>query len=250
MPYIIDEIVVFDEIKGSLKNKSTCDEIAIPPAAAGILLALLSNKTRPVEREEVINQVFLLLGFDLSANTLTQYVSLLRKNLKKIGIENDVILTIPKVGFYISEERCINYVRAELEVPKKRKFLFSEKLVRAIFFYGLVIFFILVVSLELVWAITSKVIHPKEYSLTESGKIDKCSLYVSYNLKQVKRQAFVNKATELAHRFLPCSPGDFYIFDINAMSLLNKDGKLYLARCSSLNDASKPVVCAEVAIRE
>lgn len=69
---------------------------------------LLESNGGVVDRNSIIERVLDGFSFDLSNNTLNQYISLLRKIFKNIGVEENVILTIPKVGFYISENITIS----------------------------------------------------------------------------------------------------------------------------------------------
>ncbi len=72
------------------------------------MAVLLESNGGAVDRNSIIDSVLERFSFDLSNNTLNQYISLLRKSFKNIGVEENVILTIPKVGFYISENITIS----------------------------------------------------------------------------------------------------------------------------------------------
>lgn len=248
MPYIIDEIVMFDEVKGSLSNIETKDEITLPPTAGCILLILFSNDSIPIERSQFIKQVYTKFGFDLSNNTLNQYISLLRKNIRNLGVEPEVIITVPRVGFYISSDIKIARVAdnftesAELQsVSGKSK---NRKISTTKIIMGLII--ISEVICLLLFG------HPdiEKYPLKKSGRIEACDLYLPVNLERVQSKDSEKYAAKLAERYLPCTPGSVFIYDINALKFLNGTGKVYLSRCTGAPGENRFAVCSEVMLNE
>lgn len=248
MPFIISDTVMFHEVKGSLTNIDTQDEIRLPPTAVCILLMLLSNNGSPIERGELMEQVNIRFGFDLSNNTLTQYISLLRKNIRNLGIEPDVIMTVPKVGFYISAdvkvERKVDEVYESIEEG-----VTSKRNGRTFFIMILVIMGLILIS-EAIFLSLSVETLPTEYPLVKNGKIEGCDLYLPVNLERVKLPLTLQKASKLAEHYLPCTPGSVFIYDISAINFLNGTGKVYLSRCTGLPGEERYAVCSEVAFNE
>lgn len=248
MPYIIDEIVMFNEVKGSLLNIETKDEISLPPTASCILLILLSNDSIPVERNQFIEQVYRRFGFDLSNNTLSQYISLLRKNIRNLGVESEVIITVPRVGFYISSD--VNVVKksnhfseaSELRIGSNKAK--NKKLVMA------TIIIVFVIIAEIIYLSLSSHADPEQYPLEKEGKIGRCDLYLPVNLSRVQATESAKVAAKLADRYLPCTPGSVFIYDINALHFLNGTGKVYLSRCTGTPGEGSYAVCSEVAFNE
>lgn len=248
MSYIIEESVMFDEVKGSLSNIETKDEISLPPTAACILLILFSNDSSPVERSQFIEQVYTKFGFDLSNNTLNQYISLLRKNIRNLGIESDVIITIPRVGFYISTD--VKVVKNSISYPDSAALRNHSKKIENKQLVMTAIIMALVVIVEVIYLSVSGYTEPEQYPLKKKGKIGECDLYLPVNLGRVQSTDSENIAANLANRYLPCRPGSVFIYDINALNFLNGTGKVYLSRCTGTPGEDKYAVCSEVTLNE
>lgn len=250
MPYIIEETVLFDEVKGRLSNIETKDEVSLPPTAGCILLILLASKNNPVERNDFIEQVHLKFGFDLSNNTLNQYISLLRKNIRNLGVDSEVIITVPKIGFYITDG---------VKISESNSFLYSQQVENGVNGNGngngnkknFIVFMImvLVVILQLLYLLSHH-IHHGRYPLEKQGKIGECDLYLPVNLARVKAQDSKKSAAKLAERYLPCSPGSVFIYDISALNFLNGTGKVYLSRCTGKPGEDTYSLCSEVVFNE
>lgn len=247
MPYIIEESVMFDEVKGSLSNIETRDEINLPPTAGCILLALINNDHSPVERNQFIEQVYTKFGFDLSNNTLNQYISLLRKNIRNLGVESDVIITVPRVGFYISTD--VKIVKESISHPNPNESQNHSKKINNIQMM-MIIIILLVVIVEAIYLSVSSYSVSEEYPLEKTGKIGECDLYLPVNLSRVQPKDSENIATKLANTYLPCRPGSVFIYDINALNFLNGTGKTYLSRCTGMPGEKIYAVCSEVALNE
>jgi len=248
MPYIIEEVVMFDEVKGSLSNLETKDEISLPPTASCILLFLLSNDRAPVERRQFIEQVYAKFGFDLSNNTLNQYISLLRKNIRNLGVGSEVIITVPRVGFYVSSD--VNVVKKSrgssgvIELRNDSGKAVNKKLVVT----AIIIVFLIVA--EIISLLFSNYVVPEQYSLERAGKIGKCDLYLPVNLSRIQSTDQEKAAAKLADRYLPCTPGSVFIYDINAINYLNGTGKIYLSRCTGTPGEDSYAVCSELTFNE
>lgn len=245
MPHLIDGVVRFDEIKGSLMNVETGDEINLPPSAVCVFIILLNSEKNPVERGEFMEQVYLRFGFDMSNNTLNQYISLLRKNIKSLGVDVDVITTIPKIGFCISPDVMV------LNESGNRNFQSAENISKrniTIYLMFFTVFFIVLSELAVVCFL--KKTEPATYDLIKKGKIGGCDLFLSSNLNAVHFDEYESSANNIAKKYIPCTPGSIYIYDIDAVSFLNGSGRKYLARCTGKPNSYNYAICAEVSLSE
>lgn len=88
-----------------------CDEpenyVRLTMSVNRLLLYLLQHRGESVSRDEILCEVWEKYGFAASNNSLNQNVSVLRKTFNTLGITNDVIKTIPKIGFIIPPELLI-----------------------------------------------------------------------------------------------------------------------------------------------
>lgn len=105
MKYRFNDRVLFDGDTGTLGPSDFSDEpTAISNPAKRLLLLLIANYGKPVEREVIFKKVWDDYGMISSNNNLNQCVSKLRRVLKVMGIDDEVIVTVPKIGFMLRRE--------------------------------------------------------------------------------------------------------------------------------------------------
>lgn len=105
MKYRFNDRVQFDDDSGTLGPSDFSDEpTPISNPAKRLLLLLIANYGKPVEREVIFKKVWDDYGMISSNNNLNQCVSKLRRVLKVMGIDDEVIVTVPKIGFMLRRE--------------------------------------------------------------------------------------------------------------------------------------------------
>jgi DNA-binding winged helix-turn-helix (wHTH) protein len=105
MKYRFNDRVLFDDDNGTLGPSDFSDEpTSISNPAKRLLLLLIANYGKPVEREVIFKKVWDDFGMISSNNNLNQCVSKLRRVLKVMGIDDEVIVTVPKMGFMLRRE--------------------------------------------------------------------------------------------------------------------------------------------------
>ncbi|WP_411755438.1 winged helix-turn-helix domain-containing protein [Serratia sp. (in: enterobacteria)] len=105
MKYRFNDRVLFDDDSGTLGPSDFSDEpTPISNPAKRLLLLLIANYGQPVEREVIFKKVWDDYGMISSNNNLNQCVSKLRRVLKVMGIDDEVIVTVPKMGFMLRRE--------------------------------------------------------------------------------------------------------------------------------------------------
>ncbi|WP_273867127.1 winged helix-turn-helix domain-containing protein [Serratia odorifera] len=108
MKYRINGHVLFDADSGSLSLMDFSDDpLAVSNPTKRLLLLLIINHGEPVSREVIFRKVWDDYGMVSSNNNLNQCVSKLRRILKTLGIDDEVIITVPKVGFMLSRDIAI-----------------------------------------------------------------------------------------------------------------------------------------------
>ncbi|AGB82172.1 DNA-binding protein with winged-HTH domain [Serratia sp. FGI94] len=101
--YRIEEIVIFSpEDTGLYHPNQTDNVVAISSAATRLFTLLIKNRGNIVERDIILEKVWDEYGLQASNNNLNQCLSTLRRIIKKMGIDKNIIETIPKVGLRIS----------------------------------------------------------------------------------------------------------------------------------------------------
>ena len=105
MKYRFNDRVLFDDDSGTLVPSDFSNEpTSISNPAKRLLLLLIANYGKPVEREVIFKKVWDDYGMISSNNNLNQCVSKLRRVLKVMGIDDEVIVTVPKIGFMLRRE--------------------------------------------------------------------------------------------------------------------------------------------------
>ncbi|NXZ86589.1 winged helix-turn-helix domain-containing protein [Serratia fonticola] len=105
MKYRFNDRVLFDDDNGTLGPSDFSDEpTSISNPAKRLLLLLIANYGKPVEREVIFKKVWDDYGMISSNNNLNQCVSKLRRVLKVMEIDDEVIVTVPKIGFMLRRE--------------------------------------------------------------------------------------------------------------------------------------------------
>lgn len=114
MVFLINKCITFDNVECSLSNKDTNDKLLLPAIASRLLSLFIKHHGTVLTREDILDRVWDSYGYRSSNNTLTQYVSLLRKNFQLLGETTEIIITIPRVGLLIPEEIKIKPYDGEL----------------------------------------------------------------------------------------------------------------------------------------
>ncbi|WP_170973902.1 winged helix-turn-helix domain-containing protein, partial [Citrobacter sp. wls831] len=80
------------------------DLVVLTPACNRLLLHLLSSQGTVLSRDTIFSVLWEQYGYSPSNNSLNTYISLIRKAFINLGITDDVVVTIPKVGFIFSPD--------------------------------------------------------------------------------------------------------------------------------------------------
>lgn len=104
MRFDIEGFITFDTEEASLVNLLTGDCIELSATSTRLLASLLRHQGDIISRIDIFQTVFEEYGARPSNSNLNQYISTLRRSLCDLGIEKSVIITIPRVGFKISDE--------------------------------------------------------------------------------------------------------------------------------------------------
>lgn len=107
MRFDIEGFITFDTEEASLVNLLTGDCIELSATSTRLLSSLLQYRGDIISRVDILQTVFEKYGARPSNSNLNQYISTLRRSLSDLGIEKDMIITVPRIGFKISNEIII-----------------------------------------------------------------------------------------------------------------------------------------------
>lgn len=115
--YIINGVVEFHPATSTLRDLNDPDHVVVLNSPAGRCLLLLIERTGTiVTQHEFLDIVWARRGMLVSSNTFYQNISILRKGLKKIGLPDDPVVTIPRIGLTLASGTHIRKLTTEQQV--------------------------------------------------------------------------------------------------------------------------------------
>ncbi|ENV9333498.1 winged helix-turn-helix domain-containing protein [Klebsiella aerogenes] len=105
MKFLLNEHIVFDfDTSTIFTEESPDDPIQISNPAKRLLYLLLSHSGEVVCREVLFKKVWDDFGMVSSNNNLNQCISKLRRILRHFNQNEEIIITVPKVGFMLNKQ--------------------------------------------------------------------------------------------------------------------------------------------------
>lgn len=238
--YLLNEFALFDPEEHSLVpfQAASARKITLHTPASECLRHLLLHNGQVVSQKYLFEQVWEKNGTCVTVNTLYQNIVSLRKAFKAVGFNDEVIKTLPKVGFKISvvlkevtPEEIVQLTvihtvtderkRDESESDKENgveKIIMSEPpQVSEKKFLKRLGFLAVTAVITLLWGLVYQQI-PGGNSFYSNynfvGKVNGCELYSSYSVEQRNRDLF-----ELLNQRHPvqCQAGSVAYMTINRM---------------------------------
>ncbi|TQI81519.1 transcriptional regulator [Serratia fonticola] len=112
MKYRFNDRVIFDSDAGTLGRSDLSEEpVLISNPAKRLLLLLIDYYGKPVSRDLIFKKVWDDYGMISSNNNLNQCVSKLRRIIKVMGIDDEVVATVPKLGFMLRKEIQVEFMK-------------------------------------------------------------------------------------------------------------------------------------------
>ena len=251
--YTINNKIMFCERNGTLWSVNNPESQYVLTATAGRLLGfLLSKRGDIIIRDDILNTVWDSYGLRTSTHSLNKYISDLRRVFIKLGLEEEVIVTVPKVGFKITAAILIDNDDPFLDKDTSEQAASSEKIdsdhlvskrtVHARSLYFLVnnirggMLFLVIIATIFAYFYLSKPNGEPASSNNEFyyvGNIDSCSVSSLVLLPDVhirKSLSVVNEVMENHH--LSCPKNGYIFFNVSDAVFYNKTGRVFLSICS------------------
>ncbi|UWM63220.1 winged helix-turn-helix domain-containing protein [Enterobacter sp. CP102] len=136
MIYLINERIHFRPEDGAIWEGSKKEsEVTITITMSRLLTLLLQRKGDVVTRDEILDKVWDAHGLRSSNNSLNKYIAELRKVFTSFEVHDEVITTVPRVGFMLSgniivdilEEKIDNDI-TEIDIPSVKTVSLSRDL--------------------------------------------------------------------------------------------------------------------------
>lgn len=117
--YIIEEDIFFIPSSNKLMTSKGNVEITLLSAASAILQILIDRQGQLVSKNELVYVGWEIHGLHVSDNTFYQNILTLRRGIRKCGIAQDIIKTIPRKGLVISSSVKISEVKNKKSVANE-----------------------------------------------------------------------------------------------------------------------------------
>ena len=108
---ILNNLIRFEPEKKNLSSQDAHVHISAP--ASYCFQLLIDKQGELVTHEELYQHAWRQFGMEVTANTLYQNISVIRRGLDKCGLHEDIIRTMPRRGFILSPAVVIQHARAQ-----------------------------------------------------------------------------------------------------------------------------------------
>ncbi|WP_312624876.1 winged helix-turn-helix domain-containing protein [Scandinavium sp.] len=114
--YIINNTLEFHPATSTLRDLHDPNNVVVLNyPASRCLLLLINRQGNIVTQHEVMDIVWEQSGMQVSLNTYYQNISILRKGLKKLGVVENLIVTIPRIGLTLASGTQVKKLVADHE---------------------------------------------------------------------------------------------------------------------------------------
>lgn len=109
--YVIGKKIRYVPASEILHLVSSPEELVVlSPACNRLLQLLLSSQGTVLSRDAIFSVLWEQYGYTPSNSSLNTYISLIRKAFINLGLSEDIVVTIPKVGFIFSPDISVNMI--------------------------------------------------------------------------------------------------------------------------------------------
>ncbi|WP_447887090.1 winged helix-turn-helix domain-containing protein [Serratia fonticola] len=241
MVFTIFNMIAFRSSDGAMWNIAQPDRrVSFTTIPARLFTYLLENADKMVSREELLNNIWNKYGLEPSSNSVNQYISLIRKSLSELGCEEEIIKTIPRVGFYISG-KLVSYNQetppsVETTSTKAQPAIKQSRLLRgykpALLAISLIISTLLVLQPFRFATDHLDYRFPKS-TLYKIGNIATCPLYTLSASSPDVAARKEKLAAELAAAHVPCVNNEVFIFHSGEHYAYQQSGRAFITRCTN-----------------
>lgn len=156
MFFLIDDIIEFLPNSLILKNCKSSESTKLSAPASRCFIYLLENSPNIVIQKDIMDYVWGSEGMLIPKNTLYQNISIIRRELNKIGYDKKIITTVSRQGFVISNANVKKIDKFENEItPDEVAYITKKNKVekKCNIIITLFIFFLLVILFSMMYFI-------------------------------------------------------------------------------------------------
>lgn len=229
MEYLIEGKVVYRCDDHSLRLIESGDVVTLTLPAARLLEILLDSGGQILERTDLLVSVWDKYGLEGSNSNLNNYISLLRRTFATYGI-NDLIITIPKVGFKLNESIEIskdNHARAEEE-----HYTASIKGIRVTHLMtALAVAYVIIIVAAITLSLKNN--ETEEIAFTDISTGPACDITLLNNVENSSKKEYAKVAMNIIkEKGVACDVNKRIYFHFMQDAQYNSLGRILLAVCS------------------
>ncbi|MHA1071624.1 winged helix-turn-helix domain-containing protein [Enterobacter ludwigii] len=252
MVYLIDNRLMFRPEDGALWPSGDEDAaVTLTLTMSRLLACLLDRHGEAITRNDLLDSVWDAHGLRSSSHTLNKYISELRKHFVQMGIADECITTLPRVGFMFNSDIDVRAIaepapggvaRTDNEaLPAVPVIHRARPVNKYTWLYYTLALCIIITSVALVvsgLAIRSEPPY-KLQALTPNFLFNfgSCPVYTvesnSVALAEQKKILFTALA-ESNH--IPCLEGASFLYQVSESYLYGSTGRAFISRCTHKNN--------------
>ncbi|EBP0972723.1 hypothetical protein LB58_18780 [Salmonella enterica] len=256
MLYLINNEITFRTDDGVLAGLSSPENsVVLSITANRVFSYLLEQRGNIVSREDILVNVWDKHGFQASNNSLSQYISLIRRGLHDLGCIQEVIQTIPRAGFLVPGDYIsiiehdsysgVNSLNGKESVPVKKTPI-SAKI--CFFVMALLLSSLAIAFYPLQNGASDTISSVKTWKL---GMIDQCPVFTFYKNSPEMMPVKLEEARLLTKSYLQCIKGATFYFQPDDLYTYGEKGRVFLSRCTWSNkEQTKFAGCKDIYIHE
>ncbi|MFP2378003.1 transcriptional regulator [Enterobacter ludwigii] len=244
MRYCINKQIWFRVDDGSLRSEDGAVDINLTLTTCRLLTYLLERQGEVVSRDELLKNVWDANGLSSSNNSLNKYVSDIRRIFSDIGFGQDVIMTVPKVGFMLTGSIEVekynshpgNRRALEKEDAAPKIYIYYCHIKRVIknankvyFFAVLLLIAIAISNVNREYLVNFTPLHEKPIFIAESNKCKLMTTSASFYEKHGDDVEYMNEI--LKRQNITCSTGDIIIMEFSDSFLKSGSGRTSIIKC-------------------
>ena len=257
MRYLINKDIHFRNNDGAIwkgDENSVLEPVTLTATTSRLLTYLLEKHGEVASRDDILESVWSSHGLRSSNNSLNKYIADLRKMFSYLELTEEVIITVPRIGFMFSRDISVEYEHTPSDyiLPEHNEIedITNKNDVLHIKVMAGKKKFLILIGL-IISGFTPLLLSKTEFgrdvlnlnSLRQSrvyflGRIDECNLYTIRTSSTEMTSVKLGLAKALAARSrLNCLDNTTFFYQPSDPVIYGYPGRMFLARCTNKKDA-------------
>lgn len=241
MHYIIDKTIRFNVNEYTLEQAHEPHTVVtLTVTMSRLLLFLIEKHGENVTKDDILSQVWEAHGLRASTNSLNKYISDLRQTFRTLGVSDEVIVTIPRLGFSVPADIAILMVNhSDVENDSVVEEHVVKESTDSVFTYQYILLFFVVLFISGVIFYIFHSENTDEYSSVTIqktypiGMIGDCPVValkpIAENLKARNMEITRHILKKLS---ISCEEESLYYVRFSDDVIYHQPGRVFLADCS------------------